>query len=263
MVDQKLVDYINSAVKSGKSPGEIKAELVNEGWSGNDVEEAMSMLEGGGKTGEKPKLEKGHRNIFIIGLVVIILIIAATVYYVTTFVDWQLGPGGTPPPETCGNNVCDIGEDFVNCPNDCQPAPPGPQKVSVSPSAQTAGVGDTVNVEIKISDANDLYGFQFNIEYDPSILRYERIEEGDFLSNNGADSTYPISPSVSSGLLKNIASTRLGPVGGLDGEGTLERITFTALSAGTSQIKISNIKFVNSQPEQIDTNGENGQVTVS
>ncbi|NIO21856.1 MAG: hypothetical protein GTN76_14280 [Candidatus Aenigmarchaeota archaeon] len=202
---------------------------------------------------------KSHKSVYIIGILVVIAIIAVASYYVLTI--WE----GQPSVSNCGNAVCDPGETYTNCPSDCQQPPPpsGPQKVSVSPSTQNVNVGNTVKVEIKISNANDLYGFQFDIEYNPDLLKYESIEEGGFLSRNGADTTYPMNGTASSGAVEDIVGTRLGGVGGVNGEGTLEILTFTALSAGDSEIKISNIKFLNSKIQEIQTNVENGQVTVS
>lgn len=259
MVDQKLLDYINSGIRAGRSFDQVKSELLSRGWGENDVNKALSVVQSGKRPSVKETSEKDPKKlIYIIGIVAVIVIIAVTSYYI-------LWLGGQEPLDECGNGVCDSGENYVNCPTDCQrPLPPeGPQKVSVSPATQTVAKGNEFTVEVKISDADDLYGFQFNIEYDSNILQYEKIEEGVFLSNNGADTTYPITPKISAGLIKNIASTRLGPVGGLDGEGVLEKITFSALNTGTSEIRISNIKFVNSKAEKIDTSGENGQVTVS
>jgi hypothetical protein len=279
MVEKKLVNYINSGLESGKSADQIRGELLKHGWPEKDVDEALGTFQEGGKVKEKPAVgktpekpqkkgkfevhEKHHKYLYIIGLVVIVSIIAGTTYYLTIWGAQEMMEAEQ--EGECGNGVCNVGEDYASCPLDCpQPVPPaGPQKVSVSPATQTVNVGSTVFVEIEISDANDLYGYQFNIEYDPNILQYESIEEGSFLNKNGADSTFPVDPKISADLIKNIARTRMGPVGGLKGDGTLETITFTALSAGTSEIKISNIKFVSSKTEMIETTGENGQVVVS
>ncbi|NIO21855.1 MAG: hypothetical protein GTN76_14275 [Candidatus Aenigmarchaeota archaeon] len=281
MVDQKLINYVSSAVKSGRSPDDIKRELVNLGWPENDVNQAIGLVQKGFKEPEKPKVkerpaeekpkekkpkaepERGHRNIYIIGLVVIVLILAVTTYFLSTWGAIELTAARQGKLETCGNGVCDFGEDPVNCPEDCVGTQPGPLKVSASPLTQNASAGENFTVEIKVKNATDLYAFQFDIEYNPDVLKYESIEEGGFLSRNGADTTYPLDLVLSSGHIKNIVSTRLGKVGGVNGEGTLEIITFTALSAGTSQITISNIKFVNSKPQEIEANNENGQVIVS
>jgi|GEM_PF-1854559 len=273
MVDQKLIDYVNSAIKSGKSIQVIRTELLNEGWPENDVNEAIRTAGAAEKPREKPaekkeeaktkaSLEKGHRNAIIIGLVVIIVIFAVVIYYVTTMAVFNLAPL-TSFTENCGNEVCDPGENYYNCPADCPQAQAGTggQKVRVSPAEQSVNVGDTVVVEIRVSNANDLYAYQYNVEYDPDVLQYVQTERGDFLGTE--DKTLPVDLKISSGFIANIAKTRLGSIGGVNGEGLLERITFTAVGAGNSEVKISNIKFLNSRPEQIETTGENGQVTVS
>lgn len=302
MVKKELINYVAYALKSGKSVDEIKAELLNYGWSENEINQTLSMVQEGVKEQEKPeeerpeeleakpeekpkekpkeepekeeakpkekvekkKPEKGHKYIYILGTVIVILIMGVTAYYIYTLTSFSFLGKGSILGE-CGNGVCDPEENYISCPEDCEQPPPPPslQKVSVIPATQNVSNGDTFAVEVKVSDASDLYGFQFDIEYDPNILQYEKIEEGNFLSKNGADTTYPINPEISSGLLKNIVNTRLGPIAGVNDEGVLETITFTALGTGTSEIKISNIRFVDSNAEIIKTNGENGQVTVS
>ncbi len=288
MVRKELIDYVAYALKSGKSVDEIKAGLPKYGWSGNEINQALKIAQEGAKAkeereeakpeekpvetkkptekkGRKLKEEakpgKGYKYIYIAGAVVAILIMGVAAYYVYNL---TISEGGSILGE-CGNGVCDPEENYTICPEDCEQPPPQPgqQRVSVNPATQNVSNGDTFTVEIKISEASDLYGFQFDIEYDPDILRYEKIEEGDFLSENGTDMTYPVDPKVSSGLIKNIVNTRLGAIGGVNGEGVLETITFTALDTGTSEIIISNIGFVDSGAERIQTNVENGQVTVS
>ncbi len=259
MADEELVDYVTSAIKSGRAPEEIKSELLKKGWQRDEVKKAMAKVLGEKSPGERTK-KHSRKLVYLTGLVVIILILGVTSYYIFSLWGEELSP------DKCGNGVCDAGEDYDSCPSDCpQPytQPTGPQTVSVSPSMQSVGMGDTVAVEIKVSNANDLYGFQFDIEYDPGVLKYEKIEEGPFLSNNAADTSYPIAPEVSSGLLDNIANTRLGPVGGRNGDGTLETITFTAVGSGTSDIKITNAKFLNSKVENVATTAVNGKVTVT
>jgi hypothetical protein len=223
------------------------------------MEQILTMAEKG-LYEETVGSKKGHTFIYVIGILVVLAIIAVTSYYVLT-----LEGGGPQSVDNCGNGICDAGETYSNCPTDCQQSPPpsGPQKVSVSPVTQTVNKGEEFTVEIKVTNANDLYGFQFDIEYNPDVLKYVRIGEGGFLSRSGADITFPLNGTASSGLVDNIANTRMGGINGVNGDGTLEKITFTALNTGTCQIKITNIKFLNSKIEQIQTTGENGQVTVS
>jgi hypothetical protein len=98
------------------------------------------------------------------------------------------------------------------------------------------------------------------MEYDPSIIRFESISEGTFLNKNGADDTFCVTPKTDTeGLVKNYACTRTQK-GEVSGTGTLATVTFTVLSAGTSQITLSNVKFADSSAESIAPEATGGQV---
>ena len=113
-----------------------------------------------------------------------------------------------------------------------------------------------------ISEAYDVFGFQFDVEYDSDVLEFKEIEEGRFLDNNDQDSTFCVPHKSSDGLVENIACTRLGR-GSVEGSGTLQTLTFEAIGAGTSEIKLSNVKIANSKAEKLDSSVSNGDVTVS
>lgn len=257
MVDQKLLDYIKSAITSGRPVDQIKTSLVGKGWSERDIEEVISMAEG---TGENSG--KSHKTVYIAGLLIIILIIAATGIYI-----FSILPGTVPPPaDKCGNNVCDTGETYETCPSDCERpvGPTGPITVSVIPASKSVNNGDTFTLEVKASGAADFFGFQFDVEYNPSVLEFQSLEQGTFLNRNGQDNTFCVDHKVNAsiGLVKNIACTRLGK-GSVEGEGVLEKITFKAKAAGTSQIRLSKVAMANSKAESIEAIVANGEVKVS
>lgn len=140
---------------------------------------------------------------------------------------------------------------------------PGPLTITVSPASKSVSNGETFTLDVKISGASDFYGFQFNLEYDPSILEFQGASEGTFLSKNGADQTFCMDyDDETPGLVKNIVCIRLGK-GSVDGEGLLETLTFKAIGTGTSQITLSNVKLTNSKAERLDSNTLDGGVIVS
>ena len=64
--------------------------------------------------------------------------------------------------------------------------------LSIEPAANAFSVGDNFSLDIKVTDVTDLYSFQFDIGFSPSILSATSITEGAFLSSSG-ESTFFIS----------------------------------------------------------------------
>jgi hypothetical protein len=164
----------------------------------------------------------------------------------------------------CNNNgVCQprIGETVENCAGDCVFSPVG-VALFTNPGAIDVSVGETVTLDISVSSISDLYGYQFNIEYNPGVLGFVSLADGTFLTGT---STQPfcMAPAATSGVLSNIACTRTGAVGGVSGTGLLKRITFRTLASGTSNVAISNAKLVNSASNTITTQVMSGQISVS
>jgi hypothetical protein len=127
--------------------------------------------------------------------------------------------------------------------------------LSVSPAIQNISYpSPSVTVIILASNVNNLYAYQYDIEYNQSILNISQasIAEEPFLKTGA--STFCISPDTSmQGAVRKIACTRLGTTSA-NGSGNLTKITFN-ISQGimppvTAQIKITNSKLsdINSQP---------------
>jgi hypothetical protein len=145
--------------------------------------------------------------------------------------------------DLCGNGVCDTDETFFNCQEDCTPPPIG---VSINIAQTSVSVGDQVTVEIIANQATDLFGFQFEMNYDPSVLSFREVSDGSFFNSGGADQTFCVTPNTATaGQIKNYACTRLKDpvkgVVGLSGTGVIAVVTFDANSPGTSQITLDKI----------------------
>jgi plastocyanin len=162
----------------------------------------------------------------------------------------------------CNNNgQCENGETYENCPDDC-PEPQSGTNVQFDPASISASNGDTVAFDIKVSNINNLYGFQFDIAYDPNILEFQDIQEGTFLNNNGKDNTFCVDYQQSAGLIKNIACTRVGS-GYVDGSGVLERVTFKAIGTGQSDVTLMNVLLADSSSNEIESTNSDGLIDVS
>ena len=208
MVDPKLTAYIRQNIgRLGQE--KVKSKLLESGWNEKQVDEALKQFSGqqvsGGPSAGKPA---GGKKIPVkpiaIGAVVVVAVIAVAAVFIM-FPDLFKLPEPPPPADLCGNGVCDAGETFENCPDDCQEPPPEPIGIGVD-GPSSAGVGDTVAINVVATDSRDLFGFQFNMNYDPSLLRYESIAEGAFFNRNGADSTFCVPVNTDTpGLIKNYA----------------------------------------------------------
>ncbi len=280
MVDKKLIDYVNSQIKSGYSPDKIRDALISQGWSEKEVNEALAGFEKKSEKTEKPvvKAEKPVGkpigggvspsgkgvSLKVIGIIVIVILaIAAVVAYM--IMSGMIGVGliGPPPGPYCGDGTCDEGENYTTCPSDCQAPVVSEQRVLVNPAIQTADVDDDVTIDVIIFNASDLYGFQFNLNYDSNILEFKDATEGTFLNENGAADTLHLPPSNPSlGLIKNAVCVRKGQIGGVDGDGVLETLTFTALSTGTSPITLSGVQLSNSQVQATQFTTSDGEVVI-
>jgi hypothetical protein len=110
--------------------------------------------------------------------------------------------------------------------------------VSVYPETSTAWVGDTFTVDVKISDVINLYSFQINMSFNPDIVEFLNVTEGDFLSGQ-PQGTLTVPPCVEESWVLFFWSTK-GPYAGVDGDGKLATVEFKILGAGESNLDINN-----------------------
>jgi hypothetical protein len=123
----------------------------------------------------------------------------------------------------------------------------------------TVGVGDTFTVHISISDASDLAFFQFDLGFDPSIVRSDPA---------GASAGADLSSDwffTSPGAVDNGAGAVLGVsastgFSSLNGDGVIADLQFTALAPGTSPLDLSSV-FLNLSDTGFQVS--DGQITVT
>src|SRR5207302_706626 len=133
-----------------------------------------------------------------------------------------------------------------------RPTLAAPITLSVLPSLQAVSVGDTFSVGVAIGNVADLFDYQFDLTFDPTILRADSVSDGGFLTSAGGTSVFTFlgfpTPDVlaldnTTGLVTALDSL-LGPApptGGASGNGFLANIVFTALVVGGSDVGLANI----------------------
>ncbi|MEK6945601.1 MAG: cohesin domain-containing protein [Nanoarchaeota archaeon] len=137
--------------------------------------------------------------------------------------------------------------------------------LSFSPSSQQVGTGVDFDVNVTVSNVTELYGYQFDLSYNSSVLQYLGISQGPFLSSDGA-SVFQIPPnSGTPGFLDNYAVTRISTLSGINGSGVIAQIKFRSLSVGNSNFVLSNDLLYdsnNTNPQPIQHTTQSGNVTV-
>lgn len=136
--------------------------------------------------------------------------------------------------------------------------------VSIDPSSETVGVGETFSLNVDIADVTDLYAFQFDMGFDPTLLAAASESEGSFLFV-GARFFFPGIIDNVGGAISGTADTLIGPVPGASTSGTprvLATLQFTALGLGMSPITLSNIVLLDSSLSDISFSSVDGSVTV-
>ncbi len=119
--------------------------------------------------------------------------------------------------------------------------------VSVYPETSTVWVGDTFTVDVTVSNVINLYSFQINMSFNPNIVEFLNVTEGDFLKEQ-SEGTSTVPPLVKEGWVLFMWATK-GQYGGVDGSGTLATVEFEVLEWGESYLNINNtIVLKNDRP---------------
>jgi|GEM_PF-1331751 len=111
--------------------------------------------------------------------------------------------------------------------------------VFVEPATLVTHQGDSFSIEVKVTGARELYGFQFALGFDPRVLQFEAAELGGFLQGDGEHDAITLGPAVDEAA----GSVLFGGGGlqGVSGDGTLARLRFEAIGLGRSGLDLSEV----------------------
>ena len=125
--------------------------------------------------------------------------------------------------------------------------------VFIQPSVISVAPGESFTIEVRVSNVRNLYSWFFNLSWDPSILSVVEIEEGPFLSGEGAQKTSFYSGFDNERGLLYANCTIMSSEEGVTGSGTLATILFKVKDIGYTKIELTEVMLYAS----------NGQVIVS
>jgi hypothetical protein len=119
--------------------------------------------------------------------------------------------------------------------------------MSVSQQPVDAGLSDTFTVEVTVDPAGgEIYAAQYDLRFDPTILRAIGQMQGNFLSHGGVE-TYMVLNTINNTTGKiEYGETRLGDpeiVGGATEPGVLASINFEVIGDGMSTLMLSDVLF--------------------
>jgi hypothetical protein len=134
--------------------------------------------------------------------------------------------------------------------------------LSVDPTTQTTSTGNIVTVDVNISNVSDLYGYQFDLAFNPSVLQAISSSEGPFLATGGSTFFIPGTNDNLGGTVFATADTLLTAVSGVSGSGELAVFTFDAVGPGTSAVTIQNETLLDSALNFISDTATGGSVSV-
>lgn len=128
-------------------------------------------------------------------------------------------------------------------------APPSETTIYVDSPISQAGVKKSFMININISNAVDLYGWEFKLRWDPALLDVLDVTEGSFLKGGG-ETFFVKNINNTEGYL-HAACTLLGGTQGMDGNGTLATVKFYVEREGESVLDLYDTKLGNSLEKPI------------
>jgi len=134
--------------------------------------------------------------------------------------------------------------------------------LSVQPANPTETVGQTFTLSVDISATSDLYGYQFDLGFDPTVLEATSVAEGSFLGTGGPTIFIPGTIDNIGGSITANADILDGALSGVSGAGDLLDVTFQALATGSSPVQVFNVIALDSFGMGLDVATSGSTVTV-
>ncbi|MCW7080554.1 MAG: rhodanese-like domain-containing protein [Candidatus Methanospirare jalkutatii] len=137
-------------------------------------------------------------------------------------------------------------------------------KISISPSFIEVSPGENFTIEIKIEpNGAEIYGVQYDLYFNPDILKAISQSQGNFLSQDGAN-TIVLVNEINNTIGKiEYVETRMGVEKGVKEAGVLSSISFEVIGTGRSELKLSNVILSDTNATPIEATIESGTVVVS
>src|SRR6185295_7083254 len=108
-----------------------------------------------------------------------------------------------------------------------------PVRLWLTPGRLSVAPGDRFEMRVQAEARQPISHLPLSLSFDPAVLAVEKVDAGDFLG--GSAEAQVMSDAGRPGALV-IGASRLGKIPGVKGGGTVARITFRAVAAGSSEV---------------------------
>jgi general secretion pathway protein D len=139
---------------------------------------------------------------------------------------------------------------------------PGQVGLRIEPGALQQQQGGTFSLTVVLSHGQDIASVPIQISYDPKVLQFVSVTNGDFLAKDGQNVVLVHRDDASAGKLQ-ITAQRPPGAPGVSGDGTVFNLTFTAKARGTGTVTIAVPGARNSQNQPQDVLGSQTTITVN
>jgi len=137
--------------------------------------------------------------------------------------------------------------------------PTGQARAYVSPQNSSTTVGQDFAVNISVSNATDLYGWEFKLSWNNTILHLLNVTEGSFLKSVGATFFTHNLNATDQHII--VDCTRLVDLPEVSGNGVLATVTFHVEQPGSCDLNLYDTALLNSFEQSINHTTENGHFT--
>jgi len=140
----------------------------------------------------------------------------------------------------------------------------GKSEIAVEVPTECIGQGEQFIVNVSVNPRGiPIYGVEYEISFDPTVLHAEWQNEGDFLKQDGASTNVYVNNIDNTAGKLTFAVTRVGTQTGVTTPGVLARIDFTALKQGASTtLTFTKVKMSDPDANSVSAESVNGTVNV-
>jgi hypothetical protein len=135
-------------------------------------------------------------------------------------------------------------------------------QLSIPSVSYPTEIGETFEVNITIMNVTDLRVWQAGVSFNSTVLEAISFNEGPFLKEQGETLWTPGTINNSAGIINYHASAVVGSAAGVNGSGTVGRVTFRVIDYGDSTIQLTDVLILNSNLRDIPKIIENGTIKI-